>query len=61
MPVARQNAGENNSQNLHHFFLPHLEEETVGELDTVVGSGLDEETIPLIWGALQHSLDKSCL
>ena len=40
---------------------PHLEEEAVGELDAVVGSGLDVEAVPEVRGAFQHALDKFCL
>ena len=40
---------------------PQLEEEAVGELDAVVGPGLDVESVPEVLGALQHSLNKFCL
>ena len=39
----------------------HLEEEAIGELDAIVGSGLDVEAVPEVRGASQHALDKFCL
>ena len=45
-------------KNISFRALLHFKEEAVGELDAVERAGLDEEPVPLVGVALQHSLHK---